>query len=74
MSYISGENDHFWYRVEKGFPYVDSQRDDKAFGRGDGTQVIFCQKQLRHSTENDIAICQDTAECDFIRIREWRES
>ncbi len=36
MSYISGENDHFWYRVEKGFPYVDSQRDDKAFGRGDG--------------------------------------
>ena len=33
---ITGTTDHFWYRVQKDGPYIDSQRDNKAFGRGDG--------------------------------------
>ena len=28
--------DHFWYRLAPEGPYVDSQRDNKAFGFGDG--------------------------------------
>ena len=36
---ISGETDHFWYRVETGKPYIDSQRGNKAFGRGDGKVI-----------------------------------
>ena len=29
--------DHFWYRQPSGFPYIESQRDNKAFGFADGT-------------------------------------
>jgi hypothetical protein len=29
--------DHFWYRQQPAGPYIDSQRDNKAFGFGDGT-------------------------------------
>ena len=32
----SGENEHFWYRLAPEGPYIDSQRDNKAFGFGDG--------------------------------------
>ena len=32
----TGETDHFWYRLAPEGPYVDSQRDHKAFGFGDG--------------------------------------
>jgi hypothetical protein len=32
----AGENEHFWYRLAPEGPYVDSQRDGKAFGYGDG--------------------------------------
>ncbi|MFC1805386.1 WD40/YVTN/BNR-like repeat-containing protein [Planctomycetota bacterium] len=28
--------DHFWYRLQPAGPYMDSQRDNKAFGFGDG--------------------------------------
>jgi len=31
-----GENEHFWYRLAPQQPYVDSQRDNKAFGFGEG--------------------------------------
>jgi len=31
-----GENEHFWYRLAAEGPYVDSHRDHKAFGFGDG--------------------------------------
>ncbi|WP_166831214.1 WD40/YVTN/BNR-like repeat-containing protein [Thalassoroseus pseudoceratinae] len=31
-----GETDHFWYRLAPEGPYIDSQRDNKAFGFGDG--------------------------------------
>ena len=29
--------DHFWYRLQPPGPYIDSQRDNKAFGHSDGT-------------------------------------
>lgn len=32
----TGENEHFWYRLAPEGPYVDSQRDHKAFGFGEG--------------------------------------
>src|SRR4051812_36110921 len=31
-----GETDHFWYRLAPEGPYIDSQRDHKAFGFGNG--------------------------------------
>ena len=33
---IEGETEHFWYRMAPDHPYVDSQRDNKAFGFGEG--------------------------------------
>ena len=33
---ITGETDHFWYKGAPEGPYIDSQRDNKAFGFGDG--------------------------------------
>ena len=30
------ENEHFWFRLAPEEPYIDSQRDNKAFGFGDG--------------------------------------
>jgi hypothetical protein len=32
----TGETEHFWYRGAPDGPYIDSQRDNKAFGFGDG--------------------------------------
>src|SRR5918998_5732270 len=32
----TGETDHFWYRLAPEWPYIDSQRNHKAFGFGDG--------------------------------------
>lgn len=31
-----GSTEHFWYRLAPAGPYIDSQRDNKAFGFGDG--------------------------------------
>lgn len=31
-----GSTDHFWYRLASADPYVDSQRDNRAFGFGNG--------------------------------------
>jgi hypothetical protein len=33
---VAGETDHFWYRLAPTGPYIDSHRDNKAFGFGDG--------------------------------------
>lgn len=33
-------NDHFWYRLQPEGPYIDSQRDNKAFGRTDETILL----------------------------------
>ncbi len=33
---VSGETEHFWYRLAPAKPYIDSQRDNKAFAFGDG--------------------------------------
>ena len=34
------ENDHFWFRLAPDGPYIDSQRDNKAFGFGDGKILL----------------------------------
>ena len=31
-----GSTDHFWYRLQPEGPYIDSQRDNRAFGHADG--------------------------------------
>lgn len=35
-----GETDHFWYRLQPEGVYIDSQRDDKAFGHADGRVML----------------------------------
>lgn len=46
-----GETDHFWYRLAPDGPYIDSQRDNKAFGFGEGTIFLSedCCKTWAHS-------------------------
>ncbi len=48
---IVGETDHFWYRVQTDKPYVDSQRGNRAFGRGDGKVFLSedCGRTWLHS-------------------------
>lgn len=33
-------NEHFWYRRQPVGPYIDSQRDNRAFGHGDGSVML----------------------------------
>ena len=35
-----GETDHFWYRLQPEGVYIDSQRDNKAFGYADGRLLL----------------------------------
>ena len=42
----AGETDHFWYRLAAEGPYVDSQRDSKAFGFGEG-KVFLSEDNCR---------------------------
>jgi hypothetical protein len=35
-----GETDHFWYRLQPEGVYIDSQRDNKAFGYADGRVLL----------------------------------
>ena len=37
---IEGETDHFYYRLAPSSPYIDSQRDNKAFGYADGKIML----------------------------------
>ena len=49
----TGETDHFFYRLAPEGPYIDSQRDHKAFGFGDG-KVFLSEDNGRtwpHSAE-----------------------
>lgn len=39
-STVCPSNDHFWYRRQPAGPYMDAQRDNKAFGREEGTLVL----------------------------------
>ena len=50
---IAGETDRFWYRVQVGGPYVDSQRDNKAFAHGDGCVLLSedCGRTWPHRHE-----------------------
>jgi hypothetical protein len=45
------ENKHFWFRLAPEGPYIDSQRDHKAFGFGDGKVFLSedCGKTWAHS-------------------------
>ena len=48
-----GETDHFWYRLAAAGPYIDSQRDNKAFGFSDG-KIFLSKDNARtwpHSSE-----------------------
>ena len=36
-SRAAGETEHFWYRLAPEHPYLDTQRDNKAFGFSDGS-------------------------------------
>jgi hypothetical protein len=36
----SGATDHFWYRLQPAGPYLDSQRDHKAFGFAEGKVLL----------------------------------
>ena len=42
----AGETDHFWYRLASEGPYVDSQRDHKAFGVDDG-KILLSEDNAR---------------------------
>ncbi|MDP6355947.1 MAG: hypothetical protein QF473_12630 [Planctomycetota bacterium] len=43
--------DHFWYRLQPEGPYIDSQRDNKAFGYADGEVLLSedCGRAWPHS-------------------------
>lgn len=42
-----GETDHFWYRLAPSdSPYIDTQRDNKAFGIGEG-KIYFSEDNAR---------------------------
>jgi len=45
--------DHFWYRLQPEGPYIDSQRDNKAFGYADGR--IFLSEDNGHTWPHSIA-------------------
>src|SRR3954466_14546848 len=47
------ENEHFWFRLAPEGPYIDSQRDNKAFGFGDGK--IFLSEDNAKSWANSAA-------------------
>jgi hypothetical protein len=44
------ENEHFWFRGAPPGPYIDSQRDHKSFGFGDGK--IFLSEDNARSWEH----------------------
>lgn len=49
----TGETDHFWYRLQKPGPYVDTQRDNRAFGFTD--DAIFLSKDNGHTWAHKLA-------------------
>jgi len=63
-----GENDHFWYRLAptEG-PYIDTQRDNKAFGIGKGKIYLSEDNAKSWSRSVDFA---DTANITFSCILE----
>ncbi len=45
--------EHFWYRLQPEGPYIDSQRDNKAFGFGDGK--VFLSEDNGHTWPHSAA-------------------
>src|SRR5438477_12902186 len=56
------ENEHFWFRLAPEGPYIDSQRDNKAFGFGDGQ--IFLSEDNADSWAHSAAF-DDAANITF---------
>ena len=50
---LDPSTDHFWYRQQPAGPYIDSQRDHKAFGFSDGT--VFLSEDNGHSWPHKVA-------------------
>ncbi|MCA9134086.1 MAG: twin-arginine translocation signal domain-containing protein, partial [Planctomycetales bacterium] len=48
-----GENEHFWYRLAPAGPYIDSQRDNKAFGFGEGK--VYLSEDNGHTWPHEMA-------------------
>ena len=57
-----GETEHFWYRGAPEGPYIDSQRDNKAFGFGDGK--VFLSEDNGESWAHSAAF-PDAADITF---------
>ncbi len=51
---LSGETDHFWYRLQPTGMYIDSQRDNKAFAYADGK--VFLSEDNGHTWPHSIAL------------------
>ena len=49
----TGETDHFWYRLQPEGMYIDSQRDNKAFGHAEGR--IHLSEDNGHTWPHSIA-------------------
>ena len=49
----AASTDHFWYRLQPAGPYIDSQRDNKAFGFDDAT--IFLSEDNARTWPHSIA-------------------
>jgi hypothetical protein len=47
------ETEHFWFRLAPEGPYIDSQRDNRAFGFGGGKVLLSedCGQSWAHSAE-----------------------
>lgn len=55
-----GETDHFWYRLApKEGPYIDTQRDNQAFGLGDGKIYLSEDNALTWPHEADFPEAKD---------------
>ena len=48
--------DHFWYRQQAAGPYIDSQRENRAFGYADGK--IFLSEDNGRTWPHSIAFCR----------------
>jgi len=61
----AGETDHFWYRLQPAGPYIDSQRDSKAFGFDDAT--VYLSEDNARTWPHRIAFA-DAAKITFSAI------
>ena len=63
--------DHFWYRQQPAGPYIDSQRDNKAFGFTEN--LVFLSEDNGHTWPHSIAF-PDARHITFSRIAPARNA